>query len=299
MAKWKKKRERRSAATQPQDPNVHRARPPKQRLKNLLDLPQQVAVSAESQVIGMRLPTDEAEHALLRFEIALLGRGTNALKAISTLCGDGHWEFAVGIVRQLFELVLNLEHLDAQPDRYKAAVQYAKFGLLQTMVRKQATIQYERKTGRPVDSDVERMIESMLSTQFGEYRIGKPPGRWADKWSGKTTKQLAYASPRAIRRDQYELLFREWSEQSHASPGALIASMFADFDVEEMIAADDVRIAEAVTMAVGFFVDLQGLLRVAPTVPLEQRAKWMEDALQEAHKFGAVPPGEPPAHESS
>lgn len=224
----------------------------------------------------------------------MLARGANGLKATSTLCGDGHWEFAVGIVRQLFELVLNLEYLDAQPNRYQGAVQYTKFGLLQKLIRRQATITYERRTGRQVDSEEEAWVEAMLSTKFAECRVGKPPGRWAESWSGKTTKQLAYDSPRAIRKDQYELLFREWSEQSHASPGALIASMFADFNVERIIEADDVRIAEAVTMAVGFFVDLQGLLRVAPTVPVEQRVKWMDEALQQAQRYGAVAPGRPP-----
>jgi hypothetical protein len=292
MAKSKKKRQRRQAATQPQDPNIHRAKPPKQRLKKLLDLARQVAVVAESQIIGMRLPSDEAEHALLQFEVAILARGTNSLKAIATLCGDGHWEFAVGIVRQLFELVLNLEHIDAQPNRYRAAVDYAKFGLLQMLIRRGATMSYEGRTGRPVDSEEQAWVESMLSTQFPEYRVGKR-GRWAESWSGKTTKQLAIDSPRAIRKDQYELLFREWSEQSHASPGALIASMFADFDVARIIEDDDVRIAEAVTMAVGFFVDLQGLLRVAPTVPIEQLVKWMDEALHLAQRYGAVPPGRP------
>lgn len=290
MAKWKKKRQRRSAAAPPQDPNVHRAKPPKQRLKKLIDFPRQVAVAAESEVIGMRLPKDPAEHALLQFEVAMLTRGTNGLKAIATLCGDGHWEFAVGIVRQLFELVLNLEHFDAQPNRYEAAVQYTKFGLLQALLRRQATTKYEQKTGRPVDSAEEAWVERILSTQFAEFRVGKPPGRWAETWCGRTTKQLAYDSPRAVRKDQYELLFREWSEQSHASPGALIASMFADFDVDRIIEADDVRIAEAVTMAVEFFVDLQGLLRVAPTVAVQQRAKWMETALQVAQRYGTVPP---------
>jgi hypothetical protein len=42
---------------------------------------------AESQIIGMRLPADEAEDALLQFEVAMLARGTNSLKAIATLCG--------------------------------------------------------------------------------------------------------------------------------------------------------------------------------------------------------------------
>ncbi len=80
MAKWKKKRQRRPAAEQPQDPNIYRAKPPKQRLKKLLDFARQVAVEAESQVIGMRLPSDPAEHALLQFELAMLARGTNSLK---------------------------------------------------------------------------------------------------------------------------------------------------------------------------------------------------------------------------
>jgi len=51
------------------------------------------------------------------------------------------------------------------------------------------------------------------------------------------------ASP--LRRDQYNLMFRSWSEQAHATPGALLSGMFPRAGVDwekEVVAEDDARV---------------------------------------------------------
>jgi hypothetical protein len=64
------------------------------------------------------------------FDVGILLRASNALKAIRVLCAERYWEFAVATVRQLFELVINMEQLAAQPDREEAIFRHAKYGLL-------------------------------------------------------------------------------------------------------------------------------------------------------------------------
>ena len=64
------------------------------------------------------------------FDAGMLSRGSNALKSVRLLCEQAHWEFAAGVVRQLFELVLNMEYLGTLPDRDAAIFRYAKYGLL-------------------------------------------------------------------------------------------------------------------------------------------------------------------------
>lgn len=60
------------------------------------------------------------------------------MKSTRLLLEHAHWETAAGPVRPLFELLVNLEHVAAEPDREAAVFRYAKFGLLQA-VRRQRT----------------------------------------------------------------------------------------------------------------------------------------------------------------
>jgi hypothetical protein len=90
---------------------------------------------------------------LTRFDAGMLMRAVNAIKAIGLLLSDAHWEFAAPAVRQLFELVINAEHLGRQVDREEAMLRYALFGLLQVAQHQQKTMAYDAKTGRSVDRE--------------------------------------------------------------------------------------------------------------------------------------------------
>lgn len=258
-------------------------------MKESLALPVEVAGAAESAVFGMAMPGTESDLILVQFDLAMLARGTNALKAVGLLCGEGHWEFAASVVRQLFELAINLEFLAEQPRRDEAIVRFVKFGMLQMLVQQQAMFEYDRKTGRAVNADAAATIEAMLKRDFSELRDAKRPGGWKPNWSGHSARQLANRSGHKLRKDQYEILFTAWSEQTHASPGALLNSIFpGPFDPTQIVGDDDTRIAETVAIAVSLFLDLHDLLPSLPGLPLEKQQDWLKRLLLEAKKFGAA-----------
>lgn len=284
--KWKKPRLRPRPAKQR---DIHRLKSPRQRLKGSLALPLEVARVSEDAVVGMTMPSVKSDLVLVQFDLAMLARGINALKAVQLLCGEGHWEFAASVVRQLFELVINLEFLAEQPRREEAVRRYMRFGLLQTVVQRQAMFEYDRKTGRAVNAGDAATVEAMLEREFSEFRDGKTPGRWKPNWSGQTARQLADRSGHKLRKDQYKILFTVWSEQTHATPGALLNSIFPGaFDPDQIVANDDTKIAETIGVAVTLFLDLHGLLPRIPRLPMDKQRGWIEKLLREAQKYGAV-----------
>jgi hypothetical protein len=68
---------------------------------------------------------------------------------VRVLTEEGHWEFAAGPVRQVFELLINAEEILRQADLDEALQKYVKFGLMQTVRDRQENLLYERDTGRP------------------------------------------------------------------------------------------------------------------------------------------------------
>jgi hypothetical protein len=170
-------------------------------------------------------------------------------------------------------------------------LRYQKFGLLQMARQLEASLEYDRKSGRKVDEEQLAQVRSMLDRAFDEFRDYRNSGswRWAQSWSGKSVRELADESAEPIRRDQYRLLFSAWSDQTHASPGVLLGTMVSgDSEAEEMIAADDVRIAETLASAVTMFLDLWARL---PTIPRPEPAhvtRWYGHFLDEATRYGGV-----------
>jgi hypothetical protein len=285
--KRKRGRSRRPAG----DPRVARVAAPKTRLRSLFALLDDVITKADAALLTTETPTQP----LVRFDVAMLQRGINTLKAARLLTEHGHWEFGATVARQLYELLVNMEYLAAQPNRNEAAFRYAKFGLLQSVRAQQRQLSYDQRTGRPVDAQRVDSIEALLERAFPEFRDERPNGdvRWPRSWSGKGTRQLAMLSPNRMRVAQYDQLFTIWSEQTHASPGALIDS-FARRDgvnwVDEIVARDDVRTAEIVTMAISLFLELWHTLPNAPTFDPETFLKWTGDLMAEARKHGAQAP---------
>jgi hypothetical protein len=262
-------------------------------MKPLFALLVDVPVAAEQAVFAAPLPGDQAQRRLMMFDAAMLIRGTNALKAVRLLCEQAHWEFAAGIVRQLFELVINMEQLAEQPDREAAIFRYAKFGLYQRVEHQYLNLLYDQKTGREIDSQRLATLAQMLEQTFPEFRRVDDKGklRVAPSWSGHSARHLAERSKHRLRADQYELMFSAWSEQTHAAPAALIDNIFSsERSVADVVASDDARIAETVTMAITLFVELWALLPNVPQADSAQRRGWTSRMLKEARRHGAPSP---------
>lgn len=82
-----------------------------------------------------------------------------------------------------------------------------------------------------------------------------------------------------MRAHQYNLVFRVWSEQAHAAPGALIANIFRGGEegwVEQAVAENDQSSVEAVLYTAMFFLRLWLELPNAPQSP-EHMAKWLSE----------------------
>jgi hypothetical protein len=243
---------------------------PKARLKDLFTSMGK-ATSAGDRALA-QTPADGSE--LIRFDAEALMRAVNAVKSTRLLLEQAHWETAAGPVRQLFELLVNLEHIAAAPDRDAAVFRYAKFGLLQMVRSQRAQLSYDEATGRQVDQSLSATLDSMLEHTFPEFRRVTAKGKvvWDVSWCGKNIKTLAKSSSNPLREAQYEQLFVLWSEQMHAAPAALMGGIFPSggaTDSAEIIEFDDRHVVETGSMAVTLFIELW---RTLPTVaPLEAR----------------------------
>jgi hypothetical protein len=112
--------------------------------------------------------------------------------------------------------------------------------------------------------------------------------RWKPSWSGHTTRFLAEQSEHSLRQDQYQLLFAAWSDETHGAPTALIGNMFpGNRTVEEVIAFDDIRIAETVTVAISLFLELWTLLPHVPQLDPMKGLEWTSRMIAEANKLRA------------
>jgi hypothetical protein len=85
---------------------IQRVRPPKARLKALLQFLVDVPKAAGGGIRTIEVPEEEALKHLVMFDASVLLRASNALKAMRLLCEEAHWEFAAPILRQLFELAI-------------------------------------------------------------------------------------------------------------------------------------------------------------------------------------------------
>ncbi|WP_295850376.1 DUF5677 domain-containing protein [uncultured Microbacterium sp.] len=259
------------------DSNVLRVKPPTARLGELFKVIHEVARAADLAGMETEVQSDDD-----RFDIAVFARGINIVKATRSLCADAHWEMASSLVRQLFELVLNVEWITKQSDPTAARFLFSKYGLLQSARHQLETIAYAEETSRPVDAERRQFLRDLLDgVAFSEFK-GKPRAdgsiRWVDSWNRKSVRELAEASDQRLRVHQYSLLYRRWSEETHATPGALMEGMFRQVTpgwVDRVVADDDKETAEVLSMAVMLFLDLWRLLPGAPEDDWEAWAGWI------------------------
>lgn len=205
------------------------------------------------------------------------------------LCDQAHWEYAVSAVRQLFEIVVNVEYLNGQPDRSDAEFRFAKYGLLQMVLDQYGTLEYNERTGRRIDQQRRDVLERMLESSFPEFRSVGPTGvvHWAKSWSGHTIRRLAELSPRRLRGDQHRLLYSAWSEQSHASPSVFLESIVGRHQpTDAIVANDDTRIAETISIAITLYIELRRLLPYLPASDLGLQLDWTQRLLEEARRHG-------------
>lgn len=251
---------------------------PKARLRPLLKiLEDMVAVGHQAA-----LTIEDAEQPSARFDLAIFMRAINGVKSISLLLEQAHWENAAAVARQLFDMLVNVEHLGRLPDRDEAVLTYCWFGVFQRIRQQQRRMLYDQARGRPIDAERLQWLASMLDESFPEFRTRNGTG-WKTSWSGKNTRELARLSDNPLRLDQYELMFRDWSEQAHAAPGSLLDSVFRSTDtdwISESVASDDREIADLVTMTVTLFVELWRHLPELPPLPGETALSWTGPVIQ-------------------
>jgi hypothetical protein len=265
---------------------------PKARMASLFQLVRTITSAADRAVAATQYPEDDRERQLLIFDVSQLERGSNALKSVSILCGEAYWEFASGIARQLFELVLNMEHLATFTDREEAIERYSAYGLLQKLEHLQMVYRYIQKSGRPAAvADALRAVETVLDDEkmFPFFRSKTKDGTLKNtgSWSGNKARYLAEKSKNPLRVAQYDVLFSAWSGEAHGTPGAVLAGRLPPHNAPEDIAA--VKYGETVQtlgMATTLFVELWTLLPHAPQpTRAGQFAEWRTAARQEAINY--------------
>ena len=207
---------------------------PDARMQPLFDVVDEVVVAAE-QTVGA---VAEAEDHFVRCDSYVLARAINGVKSARLLIGAGHWEHATALARQLFELLVNMEHLGSFADRAEAQKLYNRFGFFQFFLAEFRRIEFEKGRGRSVGTPWELGVKDHLENHCAEFKLpSRADGvvRWRSNWSGKTIRALAESSPDPMRVPQYELLFSAWSEQTHATPGVFAGDLFLKYE-EEVIA---------------------------------------------------------------
>lgn len=161
-----------------------------------------------------------------RFDRGVFERCISVIHAAQVLVSAGHWETATSPVRQLYEIVLNMEHLNTYPDRELAAIKFIRFGSLQEALATLANLEYEHERGEQIQLkrvlDIRQALEGETYAEFRAKprRDGSP--QWRQNWCGKNIAELARESTNRLHHVNYKLLYSAWSEQTHGSPGALL-----------------------------------------------------------------------------
>lgn len=257
---------------------------PRTRLRQAFKVIEEMATRADRCVPLAKIDADSE-----RVLAAMFVRGINCVKSVRAQLEHAHWESAAGTSRQLFELLINAEYLVLSEDVEASAFRYTKFGLLQMVLHQQAAVLYDKKRGGPADAERLAALEGLLSgAAFEEFRDRKAHDGWASTWSGQSAWTLATLSSNPLRRDQYNLMFRSWSEQAHATPGALLPGIFLSGGAgweKAVVAEDDTRVLEAIAITVTFFLELWNAL--PPFAPLLDAGEALDWTTQ-LGDFGSI-----------
>jgi hypothetical protein len=127
------------------------------------------------------VPTSALQHLQLKF----FDRAFNLVKGIMILMEQSHWELAAPLVRQIFEMILNLEEMKRRNDPNEAAGRFSRFAALQEMRHRLANLQHDIAMGRDGEAIQERFDsgQKLAVATFPEFRRQYRRGaRWAESW---------------------------------------------------------------------------------------------------------------------
>jgi hypothetical protein len=253
------------------------APPPRLRIAPLFEVLDDLIDTSESAASAC----GDSDTPGTRFEHSILTRGILGLKSARLLLEAGFWEYATPATRQLFELLVNMEHINSFSDRAEAIRRYNNFAILQHFLSEIRRLDYAASKGSNAGDQFRASIVETLE-KFGEFRASpKADGtpRWKSSWSGKNTRALAELSPNLARTSQYDLLFSAWSEQAHGSPGVFFGALWQALDDEEFyhpvfLRGTDHKIAQTLGMAIILFVQLWGELPVLAKASPKKFETW-------------------------
>jgi hypothetical protein len=236
----------------------------------------------QSEIID-RARTASLQHnpqlELGRFDRAVFERGISILHAVQVLVTAGHWETANAPVRQLFELLVNMEYLNTFQDRELAAIRFVQFGSLQEARANLAELEIAQSRGRQIPlAQLVQAKSALDNPDYAQFKSFDKTGKekWAQSWSGKNIRELCATSANELRLINYRTLFSTWSEQAHGAPGALVRGIISSVFPDRPYLHDEEAETEAVTaMSIVQFLELWKLLPQAPILDESVHSGWL------------------------
>lgn len=223
-------------------------------------------------------------------KLAVAMRGLTLLQAGRLLLMEGHWETASGVARQLFELLVDIEYLVSHDDVNSAWMTYMRFGMVQEVRSRRRAIDYAAAVGREIDDESVRILNDFLQMDaFDDLRDRK--GDFVDRWSRHNVKYLAEKSRSPVRKAQYEYYYATWSEQTHATPSALVESMLPQEAlgvVERTLDRVYRETRQLIVMLISLFSELLIVLSDPPMVPVTTLESWREQLKEAEARFSAA-----------
>lgn len=237
---------------------------------------------------------DDTGDALLRLQpgsesevirLAVAERALTVLHGARLLMEEGHWELAAGAARQLFEVLVNVEHLLNQTDSEAGWESYRRYGEAQFFQAGLRKLKYAVANGYNDENDQIGVFEATLAdARFDEFRHQK--GHIRDSWTGISLEKLASSSRVPDRTAQYRYFYRTWSEQTHGSPSSLISSITpraASNGLEQELARVGRESRQEIVILISLFADLASALGIFGSNYRAMVAVWREKLTQNAH----------------
>jgi hypothetical protein len=219
-------------------------------------------------VIHVRGLSEPPNH-LAFVRVAAVIRAFNLLKSIRQLLATSHWENAAILMRSLFELVLNVEEIERNPEKAEAQAEYfIRFETLQKCRRLIAESNYELQTGRRTEHDPRlNAIQQALPRFFSEWATIRNDGiiKWKSQWCGKNVRQLCEASGAHVRIGQYEIIYAYGSDMAHSSPIGVLSTYQRINDVDWDSQLEQLEVSErrealmVLSLSVTFTFEVVGL----------------------------------------
>ena len=208
--------------------------------------------------------------------LAVSQRVLTIVQGSRLLLEEGHWELASAAVRQLFELLVNIEHLLDESDPETAWESYRRYGEAQALQASLRKLNYAVSAGfKDSHGEVANLSKALADARFDEFR--HPKGHIRDSWTGRTVEKLAHDSRVPWRAEQYRYYFRTWSEQAHATPSSFVSNFSAraqttGLDHELAMFAREAE--QLITMLISISADLTSALGIFASAQAKTARRW-------------------------